>query len=163
VNPIPCYLASAALTLAFSPAARFFNLVLVCLVPASPPSLLSAFAHNGSASANHSARDLALHSVDGDVVCSKRASERRAASTGRRRDIPGVEGPTGVAQGAQPTVRLRRQLHQAARAWLHRAGEPLSCGGSVTTMRWSSTTSPPTPYHRWPPSLASARGSWGSW
>jgi hypothetical protein len=83
VNPLPRYLASTSLPLAFSPAARFLNLVLVCLVHAPPPSPLPAFARNGSVSVNRSARAPALDSVDGDVVRSKRASERRVASTGR--------------------------------------------------------------------------------
>jgi hypothetical protein len=33
--------------------------------------------------------------------------------------------------------------------------------GLCSTTRWSSTL-PPTPYHRRPPSPASVRGSWGS-
>jgi hypothetical protein len=41
---------------------------------------------------------------------------------------PRVDGPADVGQGAQPVIRLRRQLHSAARARLHRPSELLHAG-----------------------------------
>jgi hypothetical protein len=39
-----------------------------------------------------------------------------------------VDRPTGVGPGAQPAVRVHRQLHPAARARLRRTGELLHAG-----------------------------------
>jgi hypothetical protein len=82
VNPLPRHLASAALLLAFSPATRFANLALVHFALEPPPPQLPALAHNGPALANRSARAFPLDPIDGDVVRSERAGERRAAGAG---------------------------------------------------------------------------------
>jgi hypothetical protein len=66
-----------------------------------------------------------VDSVDGDEIGSARAHERRAAGAERGEGTPGVDCSTGDGPGAEPTIRLCRQLYQASRARLRRAGEPL--------------------------------------
>jgi hypothetical protein len=52
-----------------------------------------------------------MDSIDGDGVRLARAREWRSAGAKRGRVTPGVDRSTGDGSGAQPVVRLRRQLH----------------------------------------------------
>jgi hypothetical protein len=63
--------------------------------------------------------------IDGDGVHAARARERRPAGAEHGRATPGVDRPAGGRPGAQPAVRLRRQLRPPPRAWLRGADEPL--------------------------------------
>jgi hypothetical protein len=75
-------------------------LVLLASLSITPPSQLFALASSGPASADLSARSSPLDLVDGDAARTKRAGERRAVGAGQIRDVPGVDGPAGVGQGA---------------------------------------------------------------
>jgi hypothetical protein len=66
-----------------------------------------------------------MEPFDGDGVRPERACERRSAGAEHGGVTPGVDRSAGDGSGAQPTVRLRRQLHPAPRARLRRASEPL--------------------------------------
>jgi hypothetical protein len=66
--------------------------------------------------------------VDSDTAGAERADEGRAIGASRRRPIPGMDGPAGIEQGAQPSLRLHRQLHPSPRARLHCSGEPIYTG-----------------------------------
>jgi hypothetical protein len=61
----------------------------------------------------------------GDGVHLERARERRSPGAEHGGVASGVDRSTGGGPGAQPAVRLRRQIHPAPRAQLRRAGEPL--------------------------------------
>jgi hypothetical protein len=56
-------------------AVRFLGFAPARFVLAPPSSLLSILAHDGSAADNRSVRAPTLDSVDGDTICSERASE----------------------------------------------------------------------------------------
>jgi hypothetical protein len=88
-------------------------------------ALTSPLARNGSTPTDRSAGSLAMDAVDSDEVRLARAREWQSVGAKRGGGAPGVDRSTGDGPGAQPAVRLRRQLHRASRAWLHRAGEPI--------------------------------------
>jgi hypothetical protein len=93
------------------------------LVPASSPCTTANC--NGSPAANHGVGSAAVEPLDGDEVLPERARERRPAGAECGWAARGVDCSTGDGSGAQPAVRLYRQLHPTPRARLRRAGEPL--------------------------------------
>jgi hypothetical protein len=90
-----------------------------------PPSFLSTLAFHGSDSG---AGPFRMAPVDGDPAVVGGVGELRVADSGRRRPTPGVDGPAGVKQGAQPPAGLRRELHPPARARLQRLDEQVHAG-----------------------------------
>jgi hypothetical protein len=143
VNPLPHQLASAAPVSCLPfPAARFFTFAPVCLVHAPLPSLLLILARDGSAAANRSARAPILDPVDGDTICSKRASQRRAVGAERGRGAPGVDRPVGVGLRAQPVVQFTSSVSSGFTSAASPRRRSASCRGCATTTGWSFTTSP---------------------
>jgi hypothetical protein len=89
VNPLPRHLASTTPVSCLSfQAARFLGFTPTRFVLAPLSSLLPILAHDGSAAANRSASAPVLDSIDCDAICSKRASEWRAAGAERGRAPP---------------------------------------------------------------------------
>jgi hypothetical protein len=104
--------ASTPTQLVFLSAVRSTASDLLAFLALPQPSLLPALVLHGPSNSGARAFHVAL--VDGDTAGAERAGERRAVDVGRRQPIPGVDGPVGVRQGAQPPARLRRQLRPSA-------------------------------------------------
>jgi hypothetical protein len=96
---------------------------------------------HGSSPAHHHRQPASVAALDGDDALSERAGDRWPARGERRWTSRGMDRTAPERAGAQPAVRLRRQLHPLPRAGLRARRQAASCVCCAITTAWSCTTS----------------------